>query len=77
MLIDVTFLKSMLPKIFKPQNKYNLIRLWRDNDGGYLIEENSLLEANSLLSFGLSYDWSFEKKFLVLKDVQYIATTQL
>ena len=77
MLIDVTFLKSMLPKIFKPQNKYNLIRLWRDNDGGYLIEENSLLEANSLLSFDLSYDWSFEKKFLVLKDVQYITTTQL
>ena len=57
----------MLPKIFKPENEYDLIRLGQDNDGGYLIEKNSLSEAKSLISFGLSYDWSFEKKFFSIK----------
>jgi len=57
----------MLPKIFKPENEYDLIRLGQDNDGGYLIEKNSLSEAKSLISFGLSYDWSFEKKFFNIK----------
>jgi len=58
----------MLPKIFKPQNEYNLIRLGQDNDGGYLIEKDSLSKANSLISFGLSYDWSFEKNFFSIKN---------
>ena len=58
----------MLPKIFKPQNEYNLIRLGQDNDGGYLIEKDSLSKANSLISFGLSYDWSFEKNFFSSKN---------
>jgi hypothetical protein len=57
----------MLPKIFKPKNEYDLIRLGQDNDGGYLIEKNSLSDAKSLISFGLSYDWSFEKKFFSIK----------
>jgi len=46
----------MLPKIFKPKNEYNLIRLGQDNDGGYLVEKDSFTEAKSLVSFGLSYD---------------------
>ena len=57
----------MLPKIFKPENEYNLIRLGHDNDGGYLIEKKSLSEAKSLISFGISYDWSFEKQFFSIK----------
>ena len=52
----------MLPKNFKPKNEYNLIRLGQNNDGGYLVEKYSLDEAKSLISFGLSYDWSFEKQ---------------
>jgi|TARA_B110000914_G_scaffold53409_1_gene46032 hypothetical protein len=58
----------MLPKNFKPKNEYNLIRLGRNNDGGYLVEKNSLNEAKSLISFGLSYDWTFEKHFSRIKD---------
>lgn len=58
----------MLPKIFKPENEYDLIRLGQDNDGGYLIEKYSLSRAKSLVSFGLSYDWSFEKKFFSIKN---------
>ena len=32
----------MLPKELKPKHLYNLLRLGRNNDGGYLVEKNSL-----------------------------------
>ena len=56
----------MLPKEFKPIYQYDLIRLGQDNDGGYLVEKNSLLNSKGLISFGLNLDWSFEKDFNVL-----------
>lgn len=58
----------MLPKIFKPVNEYDLIRLGKNNDGGYLVEKESLAEAKSLISFGIAFDWSFEKHFLKIKN---------
>ena len=42
MLINGSFFKSMLPDIYKPKNEYNLIRLGKNNDGGYLVEKDSL-----------------------------------
>tara|TARA_B100000214_G_C23946908_1_gene618437 strand:- start:353 stop:1132 length:780 start_codon:yes stop_codon:yes gene_type:complete len=53
----------MFPKNFKPSGRYNLIRLGRNNDGGYLVEKKSLDKAKGLLSYGLGLDWSFEKDF--------------
>ena len=53
----------MFPKNFRPIGKFNLIRLGKNNDGGYLVEKDSLKESNGLLSFGLGYDWSFENDF--------------
>ena len=32
----------MLPIIFKPKYEYNLIRLGKNNDGGYLVEKESI-----------------------------------
>tara|TARA_B100000965_G_scaffold246546_1_gene206990 strand:- start:4978 stop:5754 length:777 start_codon:yes stop_codon:yes gene_type:complete len=58
----------MLPKIFKPKYEYDLLRLGKNNDGGYLVEKESLNLAKSLISFGLSYDWSFEKHFYKIKN---------
>jgi hypothetical protein len=58
----------MLPKELKPKHCYNLIRLGKNNDGGYLVEKNSLLNSESLISFGINLDWSFEKDFFKLKD---------
>ena len=46
----------MLPKIFKPKYAYNLIRLGRDNDGGYLVEKESVLKSNSLISLGIGHE---------------------
>ena len=51
-------------KILKPQHNYDLIRIGRDNDGGYLIEKKSLENTQSLISLGISDDWSFEEDFL-------------
>lgn len=53
-----------LPKIFKPKNNFSLIRCGRNNDGGYLITQRSILEARILISFGILDDISFEKDFL-------------
>ena len=39
----------MLPKIFKPNNEYDLIRVGSNNDGGYLVEKNSLFETKYLI----------------------------
>ena len=53
----------MFPKELKPSYQYNLIRLGQDNDGGYLVEKDSVLSSKGLISFGLNLDWSFEKDF--------------
>jgi hypothetical protein len=53
----------MLPKEFKPKFSYDLIRLGKNDDGGYLIEKSSLVKSNGLVSFGLGLDWSFEQDF--------------
>lgn len=53
----------MLPKELKPKHCYNLIRLGKNNDGGYLVEKDSLLNSQALISFGINLDWSFEKDF--------------
>ena len=46
----------MLSKVLKPKHLYDLIRLGRNNDGGYLVEKNSLKVSKALISFGLSFD---------------------
>ena len=53
----------MLKKELKPKFLSNLLRLGSNNDGGYLVEKNSLENSTILLSFGLGYNWSFEKDF--------------
>ena len=40
----------MLPKNFKPIANYPLVRLGKDNDGGYLINKESIEKTKLLLS---------------------------
>ena len=58
-----------IPLSLKPKYEYDLIRIGSRNDGGYLIEKNSLFESEFLLSFGISTDWSFEKEFIAKNNV--------
>lgn len=52
-----------LPAGYKPKKNFSLIRLGRDNDGGYLIGYNTIKNTKSLISFGILDDCSFENDF--------------
>jgi hypothetical protein len=49
--------------LLKPLHTYNLIRIGKENDGGYLIEKNSFENSCFLIGLGINDDWSFEEKF--------------
>jgi len=53
----------MLAKYLKPSHKVKLVRLGNNRDGGYLIPEEIINNTEYLVSFGVGYDWSFEKDF--------------
>jgi len=40
-----------------------LIRIGNLNDGGYVIPKRSILEVDTLVSLGVSTDWSFDEHF--------------
>lgn len=46
-----------------------LWRLGRDNDGGYVVDSDSVLNSDLLLAFGVADDWSFEQDFLARRPV--------
>ena len=52
-----------LPTCFKPKKKYSLHRFGKDFDGGYLVGKDTILNSDTLISFGINDDWSFEKDF--------------
>ncbi|MDA1284241.1 MAG: hypothetical protein O3C61_04875, partial [Proteobacteria bacterium] len=55
--------------IYRPKKAYQLIRIGKNNDGGYLVEHNSVLNTSVLISMGISADWSFEKNFYRLNKI--------
>jgi len=59
-----------LSKNFRPQKNFSLIRCGRNNDGGYLLSKNVILETKVLISFGISDDISFETDFLKINPVK-------
>ena len=63
----------MLPKIFKPNFLYDLLRIGSKYDGGYLVERQSLEKTEFLLSFGISTNWDFEEDFIRFKNIGFIA----
>ena len=67
MIIEVN-----LPSFLQPYKNKNLIRLGNDYDGGYLVDKNIVRESDALISFGISYDWSFEKIFSNLISVIFL-----
>ena len=55
--------KLILAKFLCPKFKTELIRIGGKNDGGYVIPRLSLEKTDTLYSFGLGDDWSFEEQF--------------
>lgn len=62
---------AVLPEFLRPKSGVPLVRLGRDGDGGYLIDQRNLDEVDLLISMGINDDWSFEQEFLKHRDVQY------
>jgi hypothetical protein len=64
---------GLLPNFFKFKSTNDLVRIGRDNDGGYLVSRNDIDNSDILISFGISDDWSFEVDFVNKKEIPLIA----
>lgn len=62
--------KIILPSIFQPFECYNISRLGKEYDGGYIVSLNDVIKTKKLISFGIGTDWSFERDFLKYKDCE-------
>jgi hypothetical protein len=51
-------------RAYRPVEIDGLIRVGRDNDGGYVVPAHAIDTSHSLLSLGVNDDWSFEEAVL-------------
>jgi hypothetical protein len=45
---------------YRPVHLNDMLRVGRENDGGYVIPQRALSQSSALLSLGVNDDWSFE-----------------
>ena len=57
-------MKSSKYHLLKPIKNPNLIRLGRNLDGGYIVDSEIIKQCNTLITFGLGPDWSFELDYI-------------
>lgn len=62
-------MKAHIPSFFSFKQAEDLVRLGRDNDGGYLVSQSDIDKSDILISLGICDDWSFEKDFLSYKKI--------
>ena len=60
--------KAILKKNFIPFDLGKMLRIGNNKDGGYLVSKNGINNCKFLLSLGVGFNWSFEKKFMQLKN---------
>lgn len=60
---------TKLPKILQPFKCLDLIRLGKNNDGGYLISKHDAFKSSKLISLGIGEDYSFERDFHFLTGI--------
>ena len=60
-------IKVTMPKFIQPFYCKDLVRLGKDNDGGYLVNEHDVLNTEILIGLGVAEDWSFEEQFTNIK----------
>ncbi|MDB9807365.1 hypothetical protein OAC03_05820 [Amylibacter sp.] len=62
-----------IPNDFLYQSASDLVRIGRDNDGGYLVSQSDIEKSELLIGLGICDDWSFEEGFVQLNDINVVA----
>lgn len=66
-----------LPLTFKPSKNFKFIRLGNNNDGGYLLGNQTINDTKTLISFGVLDDCSFENDFKEKNQVKILCFDQI
>ena len=66
-------MRVQLPNFFTIHQAKDLVRIGRNNDGGYLVSQSDIKKSDLLIGFGICDDWSFEEDFALLNDVEVVA----
>lgn len=61
-----------IPNDFLYQSASDLVRIGRDNDGGYLVSQSDIEKSELLIGLGICDDWSFEEDFVQLNDINLV-----
>jgi hypothetical protein len=69
----MVMIRTKFLKIFQPYFCEDIVRLGKDNDGGYLVNKQDILKSKKLLSLGVGDDVSFEKDFMAINDCPIVA----
>lgn len=70
---DKKIIEAYLPSFFSFNQAKDLVRVGRENDGGYLVSQSDIERSDILISFGISDDWSFESDFNKYYNTKVIA----
>ncbi|PHX89638.1 MAG: hypothetical protein CK535_01035 [Pelagibacteraceae bacterium] len=65
--------RAYLPSFFSFNQAKDLVRIGKQNDGGYLVSISDIEKSNILISFGIADDWSFESDFAKYNDIEVVA----
>jgi len=56
--------RGIIPSFMRCVECDDLVRLGRDNDGGYLVCDRDVMKTDLLIALGINNDWSFEEDFV-------------
>jgi hypothetical protein len=63
-------LEARLPAFFAFKTAKDLVRIGKPYDGGYLVSRSDIDASDLLISLGINDDWSFERDFSKIKDIE-------
>lgn len=66
-------MKVYLPNFFSFKQAKYLVRIGKQNDGGYLVSLSDIKKTDLLIGLGIGDDWSFESDFVKYNDIEVIA----
>jgi hypothetical protein len=58
---------------FHPIELDDLVRIGNKYDGGYVLSQSQIEKTETLLSFGINTDWTFEESFYRTKNVKILS----